>query len=178
MTIEDQLIAPSPVDALLSKLDEPRVVAALNDLLDHADLLAILVVGLNGFVRRGEVIGEALADAVGELREAASSSSTPLESIDLPKLASSLTTLSSAVADATPALETLLRSDLTDPRVVRVISLVARALLQGAERAKAEPLRSTGVFSLLRTLKDDDVARGLGFLIQVARAFGRLLKDA
>ncbi|MCX9192318.1 hypothetical protein C3Y87_13035 [Carbonactinospora thermoautotrophica] len=177
MTIEGQLIAPSPVDALLSKLEEPRIVAALNDLLDHADLLAILLVGLNGLVRRGEVIGEAFADAVSELRGAASGASTSWEAVDLPKLASSLATLSSAVADATPALETLLRSDLTDPRVVRVISGVARALLQGAEQEKAEPLKPTGVFSLLRTLKDEDVARGLGFLIHVARAFGRELKN-
>lgn len=178
MTIEGQLIAPSPVDALLSKLEEPRIVAALNDLLEHADLLAILVVGLNGLMRRGDEIGEAFAEAVGELRSATSGAPVPWESVDLPKLASSLTTLSGAIADAAPALEILLRSDLTDPRVIRVISLLARALLRGAERAKTEPMKSSGVFALMRTLKDDDVSRGLGFLIQVARAFGRELKDA
>ena len=35
-----------------------------------------------------------------------------------------------------------------------------------------------GAFALLRTLKDEDVARGLNFLIHVARAFGRELKDS
>lgn len=175
VSLDSQLIAPSPVDALLSRLDEPRVVAALNNLLDHADLLAILVVGLDGLVQRGDVISGALADAFGELRSDGSQSA--LASLDLPKLAGSLRTLSGAMVEATPALEALLKSDLTDPRVIGVISTLARSVIKGTELARTEPMKSSGVFALMRALKDDDVAHGLGFLIQVARVFGRELQE-
>lgn len=175
MTLESQLIAPSTVDPLLAKLEDPRVSEALGDLLEHADLLALLVVGLDGFVRRGDEISGALSEGIGRLRDAAPSQQ--LQSLDLPKLAGSLRTLSSAVADATPALETLLKSDLTDSRAIDVISVAARSLVKGAELSKSEPTPVTGVFSLLKALKDEDVGRGLGFLIQVARAFGRELRE-
>lgn len=143
MPLDGQLIAPSPVDTLLAKLDEPRTVAALNNLLEHADLLAILVSGLEGLVRRGEVISDSLASALGELRGTGGSSA-------LAKLGA-----------------------LADPGVVDVVSTAARAISVGAEHTKSEPQKLSGVFSLMRTLKDDDVARGLSFLIHVLREFGR-----
>lgn len=170
-------LAPSALDPVLSRLDDPRVAEALGDLLDHADLLAILVVGLDGLLRRGDQISGALGDALGELRGAAAGAPQALVGLDLPKLAGSLKVLSSAVSDATPALETLLRSDLTDARAIEVISVAARSLVIGAEQARNEPVKTYGALGLLRVLKDEDVARGLGFLIQVARAFGRELKD-
>jgi hypothetical protein len=49
-------VARSPVDGLRARLDDPQVAAALDDLLRHADLLAPLVDGLDGGIRRGDVI--------------------------------------------------------------------------------------------------------------------------
>lgn len=173
MSLDGQLIAPSPVDTLLSKLDEPRVVAALNDILEHADLLAVLVTGLDGLVRRGDVVSDSLAEAFNEVRVAEPGLSSALASVDLPKLATALSSVAGALGDAGPALAALLKSDLTDQRVIDVIATGARAIAVGAERAREDPVRPTGVFSLLRTLKDDDVARGLSFLLHVLREFGR-----
>lgn len=178
---EAQLVVSSPSEALLSKLDEPRVAQALSSLLEHADLLAILVIGLDGLLQRGDTISDSIAKAVGELRGVAAGQAADLGPIDLPGLARSLrtlSTLSAAMSDAAPGLESLLRSDLADPRAIDVIGMAARSLINGAESAAAEPLRLNGVLPLLRVLKDDDVARGLGFLVQVARALGRELKDA
>jgi hypothetical protein len=58
----------SPADAVRQRLDDPRVAEALNSLLDHADLLAVIVAGLDGFVRRGDDITENLTSAIGELK--------------------------------------------------------------------------------------------------------------
>jgi hypothetical protein len=170
---ESQLISPSPVDALLTKLDDPRVVAALNNLLDHADLLALLVTAADQFVRRGDEITDSLADGIRELGGGNAGLGSALLNVDLPKLAGSVSTLSGAVAEAGPALTALLRSDLTDPQVIEVLSAAARAVRTGADKARTESVKVSGAFSLLRTLKDDDVARGLGFLIHVLREFGR-----
>lgn len=166
-----QLVAQSPADDLLARLDDPKVAAALSNLLDHADLLAILVVGLDGLVSRGEVIGSSLADAVTELRSGAED----LPAVDLKALAGSLATLSGSLPTAIPALGALLDSSLTDPKAIEVITQLGHALVVGRERIEAAPPTPTGVFSLLRTLKDEDVARGLGFLIQVAKSFGQQL---
>nr|7UTD_Q Chain Q, Type 2 [NiFe]-hydrogenase Huc membrane adapter subunit [Mycolicibacterium smegmatis MC2 155]7UTD_R Chain R, Type 2 [NiFe]-hydrogenase Huc membrane adapter subunit [Mycolicibacterium smegmatis MC2 155]7UTD_S Chain S, Type 2 [NiFe]-hydrogenase Huc membrane adapter subunit [Mycolicibacterium smegmatis MC2 155]7UTD_T Chain T, Type 2 [NiFe]-hydrogenase Huc membrane adapter subunit [Mycolicibacterium smegmatis MC2 155] len=58
----------SPVDGIRRRLDDPQVAEALNSLLDHADLLAVLVKGLDGFVRRGDDIANNLTSAIGELK--------------------------------------------------------------------------------------------------------------
>jgi hypothetical protein len=175
MTVDRTLVAPSAGDAVVAKLEDPRVAQALCDLLEHADLLAILVTGLDGMVRRGDTITGGLAKTVGDWLAAASQDGEP---VDLEKLAASLRTLSAAISDATPGLESLFRSDLTDPRAVEVASAMARSLIDGAEAAKDDPGRPMGVLALLRALKDEDVSRGLNFMLHVAKAFGRHLKDA
>lgn len=176
MALDSPLIAPSPADPLLAKLDDPRVTEALSDLLEHADLLALLVVGLDGMLRRGDEVTGAISDVVGQLRDGGLNEK--LSSLDLPRLAESLSTLSSLASEAGPALDSLLKAGLTDPRLIDVVSVATRSVITGAEKAKVEPVRASGVFSLMRALKDEDVARGLSFLIQVARAFGQEIKDA
>jgi hypothetical protein len=178
MTVDRTLVAPSAGDAVVAKLEDPRVAQALCDLLEHADLLAILVTGLDGMVRRGDTITGGLAKTVGDWRGALAAASQDGEPVDLEKLAASLRTLSAAISDATPGLESLFRSDLTDPRAVEVASAMARSLIDGAEAAKDDPGRPMGVLALLRALKDEDVSRGLNFMLHVAKAFGRHLKDA
>lgn len=178
MSLDPTLIAPSAGDAVVAKLEDPRIAAALCDLLEHADLLAVLVTGLDAMVRRGDTITDGLAKAVGDWRGAMAEAARDREPVDLPRLAASLRTLSAAVTDATPGLEALFRSALTDPRAVDVASAVARSIIDGAEKARGEPARPLSAFALLRLLKDEDVARGLHFMIHMARAFGRELKDA
>ncbi|MGH3794537.1 MAG: DUF1641 domain-containing protein [Pseudonocardiaceae bacterium] len=175
MTVEGSLIASSPMDALMSRLAEPRVADALNDLLDHADVLAIMVVAMDGLVRRGDAIADAFNVAVSELRDALPGTRKPAEVVDLGALAKSLATLAGPLTDAAPALKAILRSDLTNPQTIDIITQFVRALVVGAEAARTEPV--SGVLALMRTLNDDDVVRGLGFLLQVVRAFGGELKD-
>ncbi|WAC89265.1 DUF1641 domain-containing protein [Mycobacterium sp. Aquia_213] len=183
MSANGQIATLSPFDQLRDRLDDPTVAASLNNLLDHADLLAILLTGLDGFVRRGDEISETLASTVDELRAGASAARLPsfdgvaseLRSVDLRALAASLSELASSLVTATPALSKILQSPLVDPRAVDVLAEVGQALVEGKTAAAADPGGPKGLFGLWRVSKDQDVSRGLGFLVQVARAFGRHL---
>ncbi len=68
MTANGQAVAVSPADQIRDRLDDPTVAASLNALLDHADLLAVLVTGLDGFVRRGDLITDSLTSAVNDFK--------------------------------------------------------------------------------------------------------------
>ncbi|MGE3286098.1 MAG: DUF1641 domain-containing protein [Pseudonocardia sp.] len=149
--------------------------SSLSYILDHADLLAVLVAGIHGFVERGDTITEAVVDGVRELRSAAPESSG-LAAVDVPKVLASLADLSSGMVNATPALKSLLGSPaLADTRTADTIGLLGEALAEGRDEAAKSPGGPTSVFGLLRVLKDDDVSRGIGLLVQVAKALGRRL---
>jgi hypothetical protein len=169
--VDDQLATRSPADDLVDRLQEPTVVASLNTLLDHADLLAVAVVALDGFISRGDVIADSLADAVAELRDAATSSSSPLAGVDVKGLAAAAGALAGPLTAAAPALTSMLEK-LCQPQTMEVVDQVTAAV---AEVQQAGPSSSApnGLFALLRTLKDPDVARGIDFFIQLAKAFGK-----
>lgn len=161
----------SPADAVRERLDDPRVADALNSLLDHADLLAVLVGGLDGLVRRGDDITNNLTGAVAELK-GLNGADTPLP--DLAGLAASLAALSGGLVKATPAITTLLDSSLTDPRGAEVISALGDALVSARTAIPPAPRGVRGMWKTVRgAAKDPDVGRGLVYLIEVARAFGR-----
>ena len=171
MTVTERLPTRSPAEDLAARLDDPQTAEALGDILAHADLLALLVASLDGFLRRGDVITEAVADGVRELRSVAA----PAEfaDVDLRGLVSSLGALSGGVASAAPQLSALLGSSLlTDPRAVETAVALGESLTEGRERAAAGTPPS-GVLALLRALRDEDVARGLSVLVETARALGR-----
>ncbi|HEV2637787.1 MAG TPA: DUF1641 domain-containing protein [Actinocrinis sp.] len=175
MTANDRLLAPTPVGELLARLEQPRTVEALNVLLDNADLIVFLVTALDGFFRRGEVIADSLAEGASELRGAAGGlGNGPLAGIDLRGLAASAASLSGPVVAATPALGELLGGPLADPGTVRALSRLAAALAEGEQRAAQRPGGApTGLLGLLRLLRDEEVSRGLGHLVEVARVLGR-----
>ncbi len=177
MTANGQAVAVSPADQIRDRLDDPNVAASLNTLLDHADLLAVLVTGLDGFVRRGDAITDSLSSAVNDFKGAAAAGVVPgadaLKGVDLPGLAQSLATLSNSLVGATPAINTLLSSRLTDPQAAEVLAALGQALVDGKAAAAADPGGPKGLFGFWKVTKDPDVVRGLGFMIQVARAFGR-----
>lgn len=58
------------LEALLDRLNEPRTVEALHQLLDHAELLAYSAGALDGLIRRGETITDNVATSLDEIRQA------------------------------------------------------------------------------------------------------------
>lgn len=174
-----------PAEALGERLSDPRVAASLTILLDHADLLAVLVTGLDALVSRGDTIADSLADGVAELRTAGEQ--TQADRAQLAGAARQLKALTPAVLDKLPLMESLLNglpvleslvsSDLADPRLIGISGTVARAVVRGAEDAATAPVPATGIRALLRALKDPDIARALGFVLSIAKALGKDLED-
>ena len=78
-----------PVDAVVERLNDPTVAASVVTLLDNAELLSTLVLGLSGLIERGDTIADSLAAGVAELSEGARASG---EELALPKPAEVATT--------------------------------------------------------------------------------------
>ncbi|MDH3302926.1 MAG: hypothetical protein OES24_20695 [Acidimicrobiia bacterium] len=53
-----------PVDAVIDRLNDPEIAAAMVTLLDNAELLSTLVVGLAGFTERRDMIPDSAAESV------------------------------------------------------------------------------------------------------------------
>jgi uncharacterized protein YjgD (DUF1641 family) len=155
------------VDHLLDRLSDPTVAASLNSLLDNIELLAVLVAGLDGLARKGEVIGDTIAEVLDQVR-----STTQSTGLDPMQTARQLSTIIPTLAAASPAINRILASPIVEPEPIDVLSETAVALVDGLKAAEAGGTR-LGLRGLLRATRDKDVQRGLGFVVEVARVFGR-----
>jgi hypothetical protein len=159
------------VERLLDRLGEPQTAAALHTLLDNVELIAVIVSGIDGLARKGEVIGDTAAEVLADLRAAGDSTG-----LDFRTTTQQLGTLIPALADAAPAIRRICESPIVDPEPVAVLSEAAVALVAGVQAAQANG-RQVGLRGLWRASKDEDVQRGLGFLVEVAKVFGRDLAN-
>ncbi|MEO1063337.1 MAG: DUF1641 domain-containing protein [Actinomycetota bacterium] len=154
-------------ERLLDRLEDPKTAAALHSLLDNAELLAVLVTGLDGLARKGEVVGDTLAEVLHEVRAAGRSTG-----LDPMTTSRQLGTLIPTLAAASPAINRILDSPIVEPEPIDVLSETAVALVAGLRAAQANETQ-LGPRGLYKATKDPDVQRGLGFLVEVARVFGR-----
>lgn len=161
-----ELTTTSAVDVLIERLDDPEVAAALLTVLDNADLLAFLVQSLDGLLRRSDVITSNVVSSLGDVRALADSARFLVEPTR--KLAEE----APEIADAATAL---LESGMLKRDVVDLLGQFAAALIAGREAAQRNGTSVSGVMGALRALKDPEVGRGLGLLVEVARALGRSL---
>ncbi len=158
-----------PVDAVRERLDDPAVAASLVTLLDNAELLSTLVLGLAGFMERGDTIMEAVAEGVHDFKVA---SSAETRGVDLPSI-NELSTLAGQLGHATPLLGQLLDSPIARPETIGVLARLSEAASEGMTNADANGTTVSGAFGALRALKDPDVARGLGVFVEIARSLGK-----
>jgi hypothetical protein len=159
-------VAPPREDtahAVLSeRLHDPAIAAALASLLDHAELLAVLVEGLDEFVARTEVIGDSLLSSFGDLRSiVANNESLAKAGVDLDKLKDAATSL--AV------------SDLFKPEMVEQLGLLSRGVVKGGQQYTAAPVEVGGILSMTRLLKDPDIKRAISFFATLAKSLGQEL---
>ena len=155
------------LEAILDRLSQPRTAAALESLLDHAELLAVIVGGLDGLARKGDVIADTVAEVLRELRAAGRSTG-----MDLKTTTHQLSVLIPTFAEAAPAISRVAHSAIVDEEAVAVVGMMGTALSAGFAAAKEKDAR-IGLRGLLRATKDEDVQRGLGLLVEMARALGR-----
>lgn len=169
MTIDEieMRTARPGAERLLDRLEEPRTAAALDSLLDNAELLAVLIGGLDGLARKGEVIGDTLAEVLEEAR--AAGRSTGLDPLHTSR---QLATLIPTLANASPAINRVLDSPIIDPEPLDVLGELAIALVAGCREAQRNQT-SLGLRGALKATKDPDVRRGIGFVVEIARVLGR-----
>jgi len=151
--------------ALLAKLAEPGVADALTSLLSHADLVAILVEGLDGLVGRSEEIGDSLVDGIAELQSTVGATNI-LGGLDVGAVGRSLV----SIAGASPTVADLLTSGLLDD-----VQPLLRGVTRGNEMYAARSVEIGGAFSLLKLLKDPDIHRTVTYLATLAKAIGQEL---
>ena len=163
-----------PVDAVMERLNDPAIAASLVTLLDNAELLSTLALGLSGFIERSDVIMDAVADSVAEFK----ASGGPLsDSSELSVFREAASVARQAAASA-PLLAQILDSSMARPETVQLLSDVSDAATEGVARARANDTRVTGAFAALKTLKDPEVQRGLGVLVEISRSLGRRMGQA
>ena len=170
-SITHRMTAESPSEALARRLDDPATAQALNALLDNADLLAVMVEGLSGFVARSETITEAIADGVNELKTVAGGQAAGLPTIEeAGKIAAQL-------AEALPIVTQVLESKMLEPNTIAMLGEVGAAATEGFDTAKRQDTRVT-LFGALGALRDPHVQKGLGALVEIGRALGtRMQRD-
>ena len=161
----------SEVDRLVDRLNEPQTAASLHLLLDNVELLAVLISGIDGLARKGEIIGDTLAEVLHEVRAAGRATG-----LDLKETSRQLATLIPTLAEASPAINRILDSPIVEPEPIAVLSETAVALVKGLQAAQ-DNRTMVGLRGLVKATRDPDVQRGLGFVIEVARVFGRDLAD-
>jgi hypothetical protein len=156
-----------PIDAVAERLNDPAVAASLVTLLDNAELLSTLVIGLSGFIERGDVIMDAVAEGVNDLKAAG---------VERPEGAPSLAELGQVLVQlgaVAPVLARVNESAMVEPETIELLGMLSEAATEGAANARSHPTEVSGVFSAVKTLKDPEVQKGLGFVIEIARSLGR-----
>jgi uncharacterized protein YjgD (DUF1641 family) len=164
---------------LLEELGKPQTIAALQSLLQHVELLAFAGQALDGFVRRGDAVVEAVAESVGDLRTVTRDSALAdaLPSLQrVAKLALERHTLEAIVKLADAGLP-VVDSGLFEPELVASVADAGTTLAESYEEARQSKPRPIGPLDLFRVLRDPDVQRSLGFAVAVARNFGRRTRD-
>lgn len=156
---------------LVAKLAEPGVTESLTSLLSHADLIAILVEGLDGLLSRSELIGNSLLEGFAELQTTAKENEALAGSdINLEELLGSVLQLAAIVPKAAPGL-----ADAAATGAVDKLALLGHGLVKGDDRFASDPVKVGGPISLLRLLKDPDINRALSYFATVAKAVGQEL---
>ena len=164
----DSGAAVAPVDAVVERLNDPAVAASLVTLLDNAELLSTLVLGLSGFVARGDMIMDAVAEGVNDFKSAGrADAATELPSVG------ELTAAAGQLAASAPFLADVLDSAITKPETIALLSDLSEAATEGAANAQANQTKVDGVRSAVRAFRDPEVQRGLGLLVEIARVLGR-----
>lgn len=149
-----------PADRLAARLSDPETAAALERLLDLAPLVAALTGGLDAMVRRSDTLIDSVGGALGDLRKTAGGTDT-------------IGNLNSILASA-PALNAVVESGMLRPEVMGTLAELGDCVVEGRARATEQGTK-VGPFGIVGALRDDDVQKGMGLLIEIARALGKRL---
>ena len=172
-------IAHQPVDAVTERLNDPAVAASLVTILDHIELLSMMISGLNDFFERGDTIIESLAAGVSDVRDAQSARGAKFDimgAVDHAK--ASLELFNDAVPTikaGLPTVNKLLQSGIVNDQMIDILRMVGESAVEGTQNAEANGTTVKGLRGTMKALKEPEVARGMGLLVEIAKALGKKL---
>lgn len=169
---------------LLQRLGDPTTLAAIHGLLNHLELASFGLEAIDGFLRRGDEITDAVTDSLADLTKLGSSMDVDRikELVQaLPVIADLATQVvrSGLLNHAKTFVDTLNALHSTGvfaPDAVAVVGEVSAAARTAREKKEYAADAPKGVFGLLGALRDPDVQASLGFAIAFARNYGQRLK--
>jgi hypothetical protein len=168
---------------LLERLAAQQTIDSLTLLLEKLDLIVFAINAIDGFLRRGDVIADSIADSVGDLRAVTTSvdaKNVRLIASGLPQLVEAGQQLLasgalSKVSELAEAGMLLSKSGFFEPKVVSLLGEMGRLASESYAGAKTAPQKQYGVFDLVRLLKEPAIQRTINVLVAMSRQFGQKL---
>jgi hypothetical protein len=157
--------ARSPQESLLLRLEDPKTLDALNRLLDRLDVIAWSAEALEGFLGRGNEVAESMAEGAGQLVALA-------PQVDGEQLRKALSALPSLVEAGT----LLADAGMFEARTVKGLADLGRSVADSHEEVRTTPPKPLGLLTLLRALRDPQIARSLQVALETAKRYGRQLE--
>ncbi|MBS1793838.1 MAG: DUF1641 domain-containing protein [Acidobacteria bacterium] len=193
----DELLQAEKIAALKdlsNKLVNPITMSALNELIDNAPTFAFLAKALHDFLNRGEEIADNIGETLREFRpqmsgEYAANFATlvshlpealPTITENLPPLLEKAPILMQTTAKLgeiaeSEGVQSFLNSGMLTPELVSLLGDIGKTTVKTEAEFRANP-KPVSLFGLYGATKDDDVQRGIGFLIALAKNIGKMLK--
>ncbi len=160
------------LDEIVERLDDPKTVAGLLDLLDNVETLNGALTILQGFFSHGEHMLDNVAGAVREFVGDLSGTPTAATIRNGVKLAGQSIPLVNAAADSG------IVEKAADPELLALAGALLDGVKHAAEGVATRPGPPITAFGLLRALKDPDVNRGIDFALRVLKEVGRSVAPA
>jgi uncharacterized protein YjgD (DUF1641 family) len=177
--------------ATLALLSDARTLTALNELLQHAELIAYLVSAIDALLKRSDTMIESVGGILQELGaatpDASNSLLTLLQTLHerrdyLPRLIVAVPQFTEIIEKLAPFIASeefnaLLESGIFHPDTV---TLLARAgdIFVDAYNDDRTAERRLGPVGALRALNDPDVQRVVAWMVNFSRRFGKSLNSS
>lgn len=202
----DALLQPKNLKFLKnwsSQLAKPEVSDSLEKLVKHLPTLVFMVESIDGLLRRGEEITENISDSIREFmpKTGANVQLAGLTKVaaQLPKVLPPLMKSLPEIAENLPPLleqspkliktgiklgeiadsegvQAFLESDMLTPDLVHFLGDTGKIVVETKRNFSRKP-EKLSIWGLYKKTGDEDVQRGLGFLMELAKNFGQMLNE-
>ena len=165
---------------LLEQLGNPQTIANLQTVLSKLEVAAFALTAIDGFVRRGDEITDAISASLGDARTLVGF--LDLEKLKiLPQALEALPVLlNSGILDHLPqfanAATTFVESGLLNPATVKALAETGDHLSASYDEVKKLPPKHTSLLGLVKALSDPDVNRSVTLMLEMARYYGKKIK--
>lgn len=201
----DAILQPEKISALRDLTDQlanPETLNSLKKVIEYAPMLVFLMEALDGFLRRGEEItdniGESIREFSGQIGESGAGNLSEITA-QVPKLVKPLMKNLPQLTESLPELleqapslmktgaklgeiaesegvQAFLDSDMLTPELVGFLGDTGRIAVETKKDFQRNP-EKLGLWGLYKKSGDEDVQRGLGFLMELAKNFGQMLNE-